>query len=336
MYSNSNFCKHSIHSIKLLCYTLLLALTAPAHGGNGPWTLGDGDISMYGEAQYQQWQRAAGATGEAMSIGNRVLLTRLNAGFSYGLLPGVEIEGKLGLAISTTSDPSLGLCAEFSCKSLTGVLPIEAKLKWQILDEISGPPISLAIAATTRMGAHTAGDRHRITSYGEGTTDFGGLLSIGRAGGLGSIGYAIWADIQYRHRVPVGIPLAPDATGSEIGAIPADEIVLITDWMLLVTNQISIGPTLDFLYRIDGTTLAEMSPLQRDSIASLQAKVLKVGAKAGIRSSTNTAINIAFLYTVYARNNPSDLFLLSVGVSGFKPKNKAHDASSAQGPKTDG
>ena len=336
MHSYTKFGKQNGHSIQWALVAFLLALTSPASGGNGPWTLGDGDISMYGEAQYQQWQRAAGATGEVMSIGNRVLLTRLNAGFSYGLLPRLEIEGKLGLAISTTSDPSLGPCAELSCKSLIGLLPIEAKLKWQILDEISGPPISLAIAATTRMGAHTAGDRHRITSYGEGTTDFGGLLPIGRTGGLGSIGYAIWADVQYRHRVPVGIPPAADAPESETGTIPADEIVVVTDWMLLATNQISFGPTLDFLYRIDGTTLAEMSPLQRDSIASLHAKVLKVGAKTGIRSSNNTAINIAFLYTVYARNNPSDLFLLSIGVSGFKPKKKTVDSSSDLGSVTDG
>ena len=51
------------------------------------------------------------------------------------------------------------------------------------LDELYGPPLSLAVGGELRVGTFTAPERAQLTNLGEGTTDLGAFLSAGRSGG---------------------------------------------------------------------------------------------------------------------------------------------------------
>jgi len=306
----------SILLAPFLSAMLTIPLTATA--GSGPWTLSEGDLSVYVEGNHSQWQRAMGAVreGPGMEVGTRFMQTGAKAIASFGIINSIELESTVGWAHSTTSDASSGPCADFSCKTLNTLIPVQARLKVRLLDELNGLPLSLAIGMSARYGTFTAKDRHRITTIGEGSFDLGGFTSLGRSGAIGSIGYAMWMEGQYRHRIPAG------QTAS--GNVPGDEILLSAEWSLLPKSWIALGVVIDYLHRIEGTSLMEMDPTQPDSIASLAAKSLKVGGKVSIRNSKNFAFSVAYLHTVYARNNPSDLFSLATGVTFYIPAKKVN------------
>ena len=299
---------------------LLNLCSSQAIAGTGPWVLSQGDYSAYGEVQYQQWQRVADENGETKSIGNRSLISRVHFVGSYGVVPNLEAEIKLGVAGSSTSDPSAGACGELSCKSLFGVTPLEARLKWQIIDEWALAPLSVALIAATRMGSFSSKDRHRLTSFSEGTLDASLGLVLGRSGLWGRTATSGWLEVQYRHRVPVGIPVSAGPSDEAPLAVPGPEIVIQGDWMFQPSTTIGLGIAWDILYRTSGTNLSDMDPTNRDAIASLAAQVVKLGLKFDVRNTSHNAISIGMFHVVYARNNPADMFLISIGMSRFVPK----------------
>lgn len=308
------------------CITTVLAgiftlcLSSPTLAGNGPWVLSTGDFSGYSEVQYQQWQRISDENGDQNSIGNRSFLTRFHAIASYGIAPRVDAELKIGVASSTTSDPNTGACGALSCKPLFGLVPIEARLKWQLLDEWAGSPFSLAVSGTTRMGSFASNDRHRLTSFSEGTVDVGGLLSFGFTRPIGQVQNWFWLDVQYRHRIPNAVPGGENPETNERFSIPGPELVIQGDWMMQPNASVSFGPAWDFLYRTKGTSLSELDPMNRDAVASLAARSLKLGLKLDLRNERFNTISLGVFHTVFAQNNPADLLFISIGFSRFVPK----------------
>lgn len=291
---------------------MLLALCLPALAGSGPWTVSEGDLAAYLGAEYQRFSKLATSVGsyggEPLVVDEGIERTGTQLILGYGVRERVDLE--LRIPLSRVDANRIGeLCTGVgleACKTTAGVGIIDLRGKLLVVDELSGAPLSLALTPELRLGQLTHATRERITNLGEGTTDLGLNLALGRAGGLGAGFWAGYLEAGGRYRFP-NVDAAP---GSEL--LSEGELLFGgASWM--------IGPAYTLLWRPSGVDVEGTDFTDQDRFARLRVANVRAGGKLIVRSDRRVSLSLSGYGTVYAWNNPSDVFIVSAGLSFQSP-----------------
>jgi hypothetical protein len=297
----------------MLLAALLSSFSASA--GTGPWTLPEGDLSVYAGAEYQRISRLATSTG---SFSDDVL--DVDAGLEkagaqlivgYGVRDRVDVELSVPYYHVGANRTDGALCTTIgqrACDTTQGLGIIGVRVKGLVLDELIGAPLSVAVGADLRLGHHTSDTRARLTNLGEGTTDLGGFASLGRSGALGQGYWSGYLEVGGRYRFPNterdGVP------------VPGSELQIDLEWLGGARPAWAIGPAVTMLYRPAGEDIETTDFADPDRFGMLDVLNLRAGGKLIVRSSRRTSLALAVFGTGYAVNNPADLIVVTAGLSG--------------------
>jgi hypothetical protein len=297
---------------------LLIALlgSSTAQAGDGPWTLAPGDQSAYFGVGTFRYKAFAGESPGAGTLGEGVTAVGAVGVYSRGLAHGVEVEAVLPLERVRVNTPTDSLCTGADrprdfCATTSGVGDLSVVLKGRIVDELYLSPVTVAVAAGLRSGELYADDRDRLTTLGDGQTDLGGGVSVGRTDLIGPGWYRVGAWGWYWYRFPNAVE------GDR--KIPADELSYTLEATLSLHPRFGFGPALQGFQRLDGLDLNQVEVGTPNAWSELKASQVQVGGKVGIYSPAGPTLAIAVLRTVYARNNPSDTLVFSVGLGWYFP-----------------
>lgn len=305
----------AIVALPVLCWLS----TPDALAGPEPWVLGRDDRSVYVGVDATRWSRFAGPEGsfgaEPLPFGTAVTRTAVVASVSYGLLAGVAVDVDAGVAYSAVAREDAPICTDLGpggCDDVLGVTPVVGRVAWRVLDEFTGRPLTVTLGPTVRFGDPTRPYRDRITQIGEGQTDLGGYVSIGRTAGLGgSASLAAFVQAEYRHRLGLATVAGHKA--------PGDELAGIAEVLVSPNRGAALGARVDALERPWGAGFGEVDDAGVDRFTALRVTAVKAGPKLVLRSLDHVSLALTALFTVYAIDNPTDGWTLSVGVGGFRP-----------------
>lgn len=295
-----------------------LCLSNIAAAGTGPWILGDGDSQLYTGLDAQRFRRVAESSGsysdDVSDLGEGLSAVSARLIGAYGFARRWELEVDIGyggvFAIDDTADICSALALD-ACKTTHGVMPIVFRVKGLALDELYGPPVSLAFSLDVRFGQLTAPTRGRLTSLGEGTFDLMPKVSIGRIGGLGQEGsWSLGVDLGWRYRVP----LRGDH-GNRTGPVPGWEIEANLEQFFTPVPLITFGPAVSWLYRPNGGSFEDIDNTSIDRFAALRVSQLAAGGKVLLRGSDRVTVAMSVFHTLHAVNNPTDTLSVGVGVA---------------------
>jgi hypothetical protein len=288
-------------------------LSSTARAGDGPWTLNPGDDSLYlGVAWFRYGTFDAGG-GTEQELGEGISAFSAHAVWTAGLADGLEFELVVPWETARVNDPTMAQCVDAGdfCKTTSGLGDVGAALKLRLLDELYGSPVTIAAAAGARTGEAYAAHRDRLTTLGDGTTDFGAGLSLGRTDVVGARGWyraGLWG--WYWRRMP--------NTHVDGAKVPADEVSYTAEATISLHPRFGIGPALQGFQRLGGVDLTETRPAS-DPWGALLAAQVQAGAKFGVYTEDGMSLSVGVLRTIYARNNPTDTTVVSVGLGWFWP-----------------
>lgn len=300
--------------MSLLAVALLSV--SPSLAGSGPWTLGPGDLTVYAGSEYSRATRYIdGKTGEEPVLtGNGVQTQGLKAIVTVGVADGLEVEASLPYTSSSVLAENGIRCDTLGlepCEPTRGFGALTLRAKAMVLDQFDGPPVSLAFGAELREGAWTANTRHRLTGLGEGTTDVGGFLAVGRSGGLGSGTWLASLESGGRYRMTTSTWDGQGVPGPEVfGGFEA----------LAGPGRILLGPAAYGLHRWVGRDLSTTSYSQFDRFSAVRVTSVTAGGKVLFFGERGAAVAVGVQRAIQSVNNPSDLLLISVGVSMYRPR----------------
>ena len=190
---------------------------------------------------------------------------------------------------------------------------IDVRAKGLALDEYFGAPVSLALGVEFRYGAFTSETRARLTNAGEGTTDLGPFVSVGRIGSLG--GSSVLAGhltSGWRYRFPTTRDFPDPEQGTRSAPLP--EIWLDTELRAGPSPSFSLGPQASLLHR-DGLDYGDVDATDPDWLAALGITNVRVGGVAVLDDGKSLSLSLSVLGTAFARNNPTDTLSVNVGVA---------------------
>lgn len=298
-----------------------LLVATSAHASSGPWTVGRGYYSVYGGVEAQRFttlapvvdgvRQTAPVGGAVQSLGAKLVV-------SYGAADRIELEGSVPVYRVESTQPGAGVCGDLgkdSCAPTTSFGIVELRAKVLGLDQLSGAPVSLSISADTRFGMLTAPTRDRVTNVGEGTLDVGPTLAIGRSGALGSGDYSVYLQGRYLYRAPNTLTF-PGSDGKR--RAPGDEISADSDVLFGTPSGLVFGPSGSFLSRPYGFANFGSTDLSDvDRFGALSVLNVRAGGKVVIRTSPRTSFSASVLRHVVSRNNPTDTWIVSAGISTY-------------------
>lgn len=302
----------------LLC---LLSLLLPrAAAAAGPWVLSPKDTSIYLGTELQRFGTLATEEGSfsdnTQKVDSGITTMGAQAYVSYGLVPRVQLSLGVPWYYVQANRVDGPVCTTFglnACTSTKGLGIVDLTAQVLIVDEFYGAPLSLAAGAEFRQGEHTAKTRARITNLGEGTSDVGGYLSLGRTGGLGKAGnwsgYAAFGGL-YRF---------PNTESADGDPVPGSELNSTAEVLFGLNRIVTVGGTAAMLWRPWGVDVSGVDLADPDRFSSLRVFNLRPGVKLLVRSSDNVVFSASALGTLYAKNNPSDAVTISAGVSAYLP-----------------
>ncbi|MFZ5477803.1 MAG: hypothetical protein ACOZNI_13590 [Myxococcota bacterium] len=299
---------------------LLASSIAPALAGTGPWTLPEGNWTTYGGAEYRQFRMltTGGFTGQGADLGTAFRTFSAQVIGSFGLREWAEGEISIPYVYVQTARTDVAPCENLglqACEPVQDIGLVTARVKLRLLDEVVGPPLSLAMGPLVRTGEFTHAERQRLTAPTEGQTDFGAFVVAGRSSGLAQGWYGAWVQAEYRFRLA--------NTEVEGKKVPGDELELSGELLLAPAGMVAFGPDVWFTTR-DGIGLAEMNEKYLDDpdrYAMLAVTTVKAGGKVVIGSQSLTSLVVSGTGTLFAKNNPSDGWSVGVGVNHqFVPK----------------
>jgi hypothetical protein len=289
---------------------------ADAHAGSGPWALSAGDHALYVGVEAQRFRELAPVMGGELltaDAGGPVHSTGVKLAASVGLAPRVDAQVTIPYYRVEASVVAPGVCREFPgspCRTTSGLGLVDVRTKWQLADELAGSPLSVAVGAWMRLGAHTQATRMRVTNLGEGTTDFGGTLSAGRTGRVGKGFCNAQIDAGYLHRTPT----RRHPRG------PRDEWTLDVLAHASPGSTVAVGPAVYAFWRPGGIDFDAVDLASPDRFSVLTVLNVRAGAALVIREpQRGLSLTASFVRTVVARNNPSDAWVASVGVGAHNP-----------------
>lgn len=304
---------------KVACAGIALARFSDAQAASGPWVLSPRDASIYAGTEFQRIGHLALDNGsfadEPVTVDSGISKFAVQGYVSYGIIPRVQIALSVPFQDVHANRTDGPVCTSFglqACSRTTGFGLVDLRVQGLILDEFYGAPVSLAVGAELRQGAHTATERARITNLGEGTTDTGGYLSLGRTGPVGETGtWSGYVELGGVYRFPNVLTDGAPTPGSEF---TGDAEVLIG-----LSRAVSVGGTVSAFWRPFGVNISEVDLADIDRFSSLRVLSLRPGLKLMLRSSENVVFSASVLGTLYAENNPSDLLGVSAGMSVYLP-----------------
>lgn len=305
-----------IRSFLLVCTSTLLA--TPAVAGTGPWVVGSGQASLYVGLESQRLTRLAITVNDerdVIDVGQGISSFGVKGIASIGITDRVEVEMGVPWWSVRANRPDDEICGALgleACDNVRTVGVITARTKALLLDEYFGAPLSLSVGAELRYGDFTADTRARITNVGEGTTDLGPTLAVGRVGSFGGESFfSTYAEAGWRYRFPTtrAYPDAPDGTlrAPQPETWAQAEFLAGTPWL-------SVGPAVTFLTR-GGLDWGELDLADPDRLAALSVTTARTGATVVVRNQGNLALSGSVMRVVYARNNPTDVLSVNLGVS---------------------
>jgi len=297
-----------------------LSLIAPAVAGGGPWVVGDNQTSLYVGTESQRLESLAQSSGsyadDVIDVGG-ISTFGAKGILSYGLTPRIELEGSVPMySVRALRDDAevCDLLASNACDDNRGVGVITLRGKALMVDEVYGPPLSVALGPELRLGELTADTREQLTNIGEGTTDLGAFLALGRTGILGSAGaWSSSGEFGWRHRFP--------NTNYDGGlSVPGNEFYANIEALFGGSLRWAVGPAITAYARPDGVDVEELlsNPdytQDKDRLSALRTYAFQAGAKALVRSSGRITFSTSFYRTLYAVNNPSDVTTITVGLT---------------------
>jgi hypothetical protein len=306
----------------------LFLVAGVAQAGSGPWVISEGDASVYIGAEVQRLTRLAtgdgawfgegqgkGPDGGVIDVDSGIESTFVKFIPTFGLRDRVELELDLPWARVEANRVDGPVCTALPlqpCATTEGIGVVGGRVKALLLDELSGSPVSVAAGGALRVGTFTNDTRARITNLGEGTTDLGPFLAVGRSGGLSEGYWSAWVEGAWRHRF--ANTEAPDGT-----PVPGDEFQVDGELLAGARPWWSAGPAVTWYARPDGVDFGAGDLADIDRFGALRVANVRAGGKLILRSSGTTSFVLSALGTVYARNNPADLFAIGAGVS-YHPK----------------
>ena len=304
---------------KVACAGIALARFGDVQAASGPWVLSPRDASIYAGTEFQRIGHLALDNGsfadEPITVDSGISKFAVQGYVSYGIIPRVQIALSVPFQDVHANRTDGPVCTSFglqACSRTTGFGLVDLRVQGLILDEFYGAPVSLAVGAELRQGAHTATERARITNLGEGTTDTGGYLSLGRTGPVGEAGtWSGYVEMGGVYRFPNVLTDGAPTPGSEF---TGDAEVLIG-----FSRAVSVGGTVSAFWRPFGVNISEVDLADIDRFSSLRVLSLRPGLKLMLRSSENVVFSASVLGTLYAENNPSDLLGVSAGMSVYLP-----------------
>lgn len=300
---------------------LLLSLSAALASG-GPWVPGEGQAQLYVGLDAERFVvlRVFGTEdGVAdVPIAGGMSTIRTVGELSYGIASRVEVSLSVPVQHAYIHRPSDPLCGVFglgACRPTTSVGIVEGRVKGLFLDQVSGAPLSAAIGGVVRFGGLTASTRERFTNAGEGTTDLGGRLSLGRSGTLGGGYYVGQLDVQGLYRLPINTAF-PRGEGDL--TVPGAEVSAAADLLLAPVARVSFGPTVTFASRPSGLDIGEMLGTavdDPDRFAGINYTEVRAGGKLILQDERYNAVSLSVLRMAWAKNTPKDTFGVSLGVT---------------------
>jgi hypothetical protein len=237
--------------------------------------------------------------------------------WTTGMANDVELELMLPFESVRVNDDDAAFCMvdrpKDFCTSTFGLGEVSANIKWRVVNELYSSPVSVSVNGGLRSGEAYAGRRNRLTTLGDGQTDLGAGLAIGRTATLGRGWYTAVAEGRYWYRFPNATP--------DSGKIPADEVSWVTEAMLSVHPRFSFGPAIYGYHKLGGIDLEDIDFYSINSWSSLQGEQIKVGAKFGLYSDgKGPTVSVTVLRAVTSKNNPADLTSVSFGLGFYRPR----------------
>ena len=293
--------------------------SSAAHAGSGPWVIGPGQGSLYLGLESQRITRLAitvDGERDVIDVGQGISSFGLKAIGTLGITSRIEVEAQLPWSSNQANRPDDAICTALglnACDKTQTVGVIDARGKVLALDEYFGAPLSLAIGGEVRYGAFTADTRARITNAGEGTTDVGPFLSVGRvtSPGGGSV-LSVYGTVGWRYRFPT-TRAYPDPSSDGVSA-PLPETWADVELLSGPNARFVIGPTASMLYR-PGLDWGELDLGDPDRLAALGVTTARMGGTAVVNNGSDLSLSVNVLGTLYARNNPTDVLSVNVGLA---------------------
>lgn len=302
--------------------SLALLLLPVATAGSGPWAISEGDTSVYAGIESQRLERLTLSSGmgadDVIDVDDGLETTGGVVVVTHGIREDIEVELDIAWMQARANRPDGAICTSLgptTCRTTRGLAPMGVRAKWQLVDELVGAPVSLSIGGAARFGQWTARTRDRTTNLGEGTTDYGPTVAIGRSGGLGQGFWSAHIDASWMYRQSNVVDADPP--------IPGSEVMLEGEFFGGTRAWWSVGPTVTYWERPQGIDIEDLLAdpnlaTDIDRFARLRARSVRVGGKLLIRSSERTTLVIAGFGTVAAVNNPI-VMGVSTGIS-FYPR----------------
>lgn len=299
----------------MLSSMVLMGLSL-ARAGAGPWSLSPGDLDLYLGTESRRSTTLTDSTGTDDALPGGGVSTIGAVGIvSVGIASRVEGSLQLPAYRSRSLDNTDEACDELGlqgCRTSQGLGTLSLRLKGLLLDELYGPPLSVAISGELRMGDLTAPTRARLTALGDGTTDLGAFLSAGRSGGLGSEGlWSAFAEAGYRYRFP--------NTTLDGEALPGAEWLGSLEALLGPSQTWIFGPAVYALVRPQGFDLEDAEVTGAERFVGLNTVNVQGGGKLILRSSAQWSVSLSALRTLYSRNGFGDELIISAGIGAWRP-----------------
>ncbi|MFT5682025.1 MAG: hypothetical protein ACI8RZ_002943 [Myxococcota bacterium] len=307
-----------------MLFGLLIAGTAQA--GSGPWVIGSGSRDAFFALESQRLtklsiQTAADKT-EEVDVGEGLTTIGAKGIFTYGVRPRMDLTVAVPWYRVQANRTDHELCDALglgACQTTQGIGIISVSGKGLLLDELYGSPVSLSVGGEARYGAFTAADRERITNIGEGTFDIGPIVAIGRSIGTGT-GYSsalIQGGYRYRFVNTDGYP------GASSG-VPGGEVFGDSSVLWAPSSWLAVGPTVSGLWRPGGLDWYELDLTDTDRFSALRIYNVRAGGMVIVRTaspdnSNHLAFTFGALRTIASMNNPTDVTLVSIGLSINQP-----------------
>lgn len=295
---------------------LLGLLVGAALAGDGPWTLGPREHNVFVGADYYRYSKLDPGEGEARDLPSPLTAAGLTLDWTLGLREGVEAEIKIPYeSVRADNEESSGCTSGPAgwCSPTAGLGDVGANVKVRLVNELYGSPVSVAANAGFRSGEAYAKTRGRLTTLGDGQTDVGGGLSVGRTDVLGPGWYRVSAAGGYWYRF----------SNSELEGekVPADEVAGSVSLLIAPHPSFALGPAAHGFWRLGGQDIDEVGAddfAWPDLSASLAAAQVQVGLKLGLFAQKGgPTFSLTVLRTAYAKNNPADTLVLSAGLGWF-------------------
>ena len=313
--------------VRQIVVLALSLMCAPAFAGSGPWVVGTGQASLYVGTESQRITRLAitvDGERDVIDVDQGLTAFGLKGIASLGVTNRAELEVQLPwwtTRANRTDEPLCDALGQQACDTTSTVGVLAAKTKVLLLDEYFGSPLSLSVGAEFRYGDFTAPTRARLTNAGEGTTDLGPTVSIGRVGSFMGKGYFLGqTELGWRYRFPTTRNYPDFPNGKR--AAPLPETWANAEFLVGSSSRFVVGPSFGFLYR-DGLDWGELDLADPDRLAALNVVTARLGATAILHNDGNLALVGSVLQAVATKNNPNTLSVgIGVGFSGLARKSE--------------